>query len=71
MQKCDNHAGKIEYDEVVYLDCPLCKTKAELEELEGISDTLEDVEKELKSVEEELEKVTEGRDYWREQALKE
>ena len=25
MKKCDKHHGDITYDEVIYLECPLCK----------------------------------------------
>lgn len=26
MKRCDKHHGDIEYDEMIYLECPLCRT---------------------------------------------
>ena len=47
MKKCEEHHGEIQYDERIYLECPLCKVELKkYDELAGDnSELVEDNEK--------------------------
>lgn len=44
MKKCDKHHGDIEYDEKIYLECPMCKVKADLLDINYIFTSTEIIE---------------------------
>ena len=39
MKKCDKHHGEIQYDEIIYTDCPMCKMHDYDEIVEDNTDT--------------------------------
>lgn len=41
MKKCDKHHGDIEYDEKIYLECPLCKKSEQADEAQQLLTTFE------------------------------
>jgi Ca2+-binding EF-hand superfamily protein len=54
MKTCKNHNGDIQYDEVVYIDCPLCKVK------ERVGDLISQiVESEKNRIEETINRIEE------------
>lgn len=35
IRTCSEHLGEIQYDGVIYLECPLCKVKKEVDDVVG------------------------------------
>ena len=65
MKKCEEHHGDIEYDEKIYLECPVCKASAKVIELqeehgEIITELITKLEEENDRFQEEWDKFMEG-----------